>query len=56
MMTWRVLGDRLPTRKNLQREKVLEFGDELKWMTCRVEDEFTAHLFGECNSVKRCGS
>lgn len=46
---WRLLWDRLPTRDNLRRRKILQDGDNLSCPFCNSSPEFAAHSFFECH-------
>lgn len=46
--TWKVLWDRLPTRENIQRREMLQFGDKSKCSLCGTEEESVAYLFIDC--------
>lgn len=47
--TWRVLWDRLPTKMNLLRRKILDTNSNLKCVLCGEKDESGKHFFFECS-------
>ncbi|KAH1242635.1 hypothetical protein GmHk_07G019929 [Glycine max] len=50
VFAWRLLRDRLPTRKNLQRRQI-QLTDSLCPL-CKTQQEDASHLFFHCNKVQ----
>ena len=50
VFAWRLINDRLPTRKNLQRRQVQL--TEILCPFCRINEEDSAHLFLHCNKIQ----
>ncbi|KAL6516895.1 hypothetical protein OROHE_018183 [Orobanche hederae] len=46
---WRVLWDRLPTKVNLQRRKIIPHNGEIRCRLCNSKDENGDHIFFECD-------
>lgn len=47
--TWRLLGNRLPTKDNLLRRNIIPSREEAKCIFCNSTTESAAHLFLECD-------
>ena len=50
VFAWRLINDRLSTRKNLQRRQVQL--TEILCPFCRINEEDSAHLFLHCNKIQ----
>ncbi|GKV46811.1 hypothetical protein SLEP1_g53774 [Rubroshorea leprosula] len=49
---WRVVLDKIPTKKNLLKRGIDSVMDDVKCRLCEEEDEDSAHLFLRCKVVK----
>lgn len=55
-MAWRLLWNRLPTKSNLVRRRIIQASDEAKCSFCGEHEESAVHLFLDCKVATKVWS